>query len=240
MDWLTTTPIAHRGLHRGQTIPENSLAAFAAAIGANHPIELDIQALADGQVVVFHDQALYRLTGQPGLIQHQTSETLSRFRLYETDQAIPTLAAALDLIRGQVPVLIEIKNPGQVGPLETALLNLLQSYRGEVAVQSFNPFSLAWFKHQAPSVMRGQLASQGANGSRWWPVQILRSQMLFNWASQPDFIAYQLEALPNLVTSLTRAGLKLPLLAWTIRSDQDRQRAETWADNYIFDAILNP
>lgn len=240
MEWLTTRPIAHRGLHRGRTIPENSLAAFAAAIAANHPIELDIQRLADGQIAVFHDKDLYRLTGQPGRIASQTADRLRQFPLYDTDQTIPTLVEALDLIAGQVPVLIEIKSDGQVGPLETALLEILTSYRGELAIQSFNPLSLQWFRQQAPAIVRGQLSSGFKGQHGVWPYQLLLSQMLINWGSAPHFMAYNVKTLPNLTTTLIRRAFHLPLLAWTIRTERDRKRAEAWADNYIFDAYPPP
>ena len=53
---LIAKPFAHRGLH-GAAAPENSRAAFEAAIEARHGIELDVQASGDGQAMVFHDES---------------------------------------------------------------------------------------------------------------------------------------------------------------------------------------
>lgn len=233
MEWITTRPIAHRGLHRGRAVPENSLLAFEMAIAQRHPIELDIQLLADGELAVFHDKTLDRLTGRPGKIADQTLATLPTFRLYDTDQHIPSLAEALALIQGQVPVLIEIKNEGRVGRLERSLLKTLADYRGEFAVQSFNPLSLQWFKRHAPHIIRGQLSS----GLRAGPVAIAHSNLLFNWASQPHFIAYDLRSLPKLSTTVAKNTFNLPLVTWTVRNPTDQAKAQTYADNYIFDAF---
>ena len=57
------TDYAHRGLH-GNGIPENSLAAFRLAAEAGCGIELDVQLSRDGEVMVFHDYTLTRMTGK--------------------------------------------------------------------------------------------------------------------------------------------------------------------------------
>lgn len=227
MEWITTRPIAHRGLHRGTAVPENSLAAFEAAIAADHPIELDVQLLADGHLAVFHDRDLKRLTGKKVRIADQTLAMLKRYRLYDTDQTIPSLAEVLSCVDGRVPLLIEIKNKKKVGPSEQALVKTLDDYQGEFAVQSFNPRSLQWFKRRAPEIMRGQLASK--------PQQFLRSNLLLTWASAPQFISYNVKALPTLPTTLARRYFNLPLLAWTVRCQAECDRAIQYADNYIFD-----
>ncbi|ASC74192.1 Putative glycerophosphodiester phosphodiesterase YhdW [Halomicronema hongdechloris C2206] len=234
MDWLRQRPIAHRGFH-SETAPENSLAAFRAAIAHNYPIELDIQPLADGELAVFHDETLERLTGRQGLIADQTLATIKQFKLLDTDETIPSLQDALALIRGQVPVLIETKNKGKVGPLETALLKQVSNYAGDVAIQAFNPYSLAWFKTQAPQLLRGQLAGNFAGEDLPWIQKVLLSNLLMNWASAPDFIAYDLKALPSLPTTLARRLGRRPLIAWTVRSLADYETAKRYADNIIFD-----
>ncbi len=235
MDWITTQPIAHRGLHRGQDIPENSLLAFEAAIAAGYPIELDLQLLADGELAVFHDKTLNRLTGQPGRIGQQTLTSLGQYRLYHSDQTIPCLAEVLALINGRVPVLLEIKNQGRVGPMEAALLKALRTYAGEFAVQSFNPLSLQWFHRHAPEIWRGQLSSDFRESSIPWHLAVIHSNLLFNWASQPHFIAYDLKALPKSCTTLLREVFHIPLITWTVRNRADQARAQRYADNYIFD-----
>lgn len=237
MEWMLNRAIAHRGLHSGVDVPENSMSAFAAAIDHNYPIELDVHLLADGHVIVFHDMDLERMTGVKGAIADQTLATLTSLRLLQTDQHIPTLAEALKFINGQVPVLIEIKNCGKVGPLESALLHLLDGYAGDFAVQSFNPYSLAWFKKHASHITRGQLASNFKGMDFAWGLKLILGNLLLNWASAPDFIAYDINALPNWPTTIAKQIFKRPLLAWTVRNPSERQHALEYADNIIFDAF---
>ena len=105
---------AHRGLHNDE-IPENSLAAFEAACEAGHGIELDIQLSKDGEVMVFHDYTLIRMTGKEGKVCDYTAAELKSTSLKGTDQTIPTFAEVLDLVNGRVPILVELKGPGVAG-----------------------------------------------------------------------------------------------------------------------------
>lgn len=240
MDWILNRPIAHRGLHQGTSIPENSMAAFAAAIAQNYPIELDIQRLADDTLVVFHDNDLERLTGEPGTIGNQTKETVKRFRLFDTDERLPLLTEVLTFVNGRVPLLIEIKNEGTVGPLESALLEIVSQYSGEFAIQAFNPFSLEFFKKNAPHILRGQLSGNFKGEKLAWYKKMVLSTLFLNGKSKPHFIAYDLKALPSLPTTLARRMFKTPVIAWTVRSEGDRTHALKYADNLIFDAFLMP
>ncbi len=102
-------PIAHRGLH-GPGVPENSMAAFRAAIAAGYGIECDIQRASDGTALVFHDDDLPRLTGAEGLVSALGIDALSQLRIMGSAEPIPTLAELLDEVAGRVPLLIEIKD----------------------------------------------------------------------------------------------------------------------------------
>ena len=142
--WLVEQPIAHRGLHDKDT-PENSLAAFSKAIEAGYPIELDVRLIADGTVVVFHDNSLSRLTENDGYIKFLNKEDLKYLTLKDSEEKIPTFEEVLNLVNGQVPLLIEVKNESKVGQLESKVIELLKDYKGEYAVQSFNPYVLEYF-----------------------------------------------------------------------------------------------
>ena len=145
LEWLCARPFAHRGLHDGRAgRPENSLAAFAAAVADGYGIELDVQAAADGQAMVFHDWSLVRMTGADGGIRDHDASVLSGLRLQQSRQMIPTLAQVLELIAGRSPVIVEIKSaPDQLGAAEEAAFRVLETYNGPFAVTSFNPRSLA-------------------------------------------------------------------------------------------------
>ena len=78
---------AHRGLH-GNGIPENSMAAFRAALEGGYGIELDLHLMKDGKLAVFHDNTLDRTTGKPGRLEDLTAEDLVNYPLEGTDPPV--------------------------------------------------------------------------------------------------------------------------------------------------------
>jgi glycerophosphoryl diester phosphodiesterase len=55
--------------------------------------------------------------------------------------------------------------------------------------------------------------------------------------SRPQFLAYHVKDLPAPVPFVARNMLRLPLLTWTVRSDDDRKRGARWADQTIFEGF---
>ena len=232
--WLVTDYIAHRGLHN-KDFPENSLGAFMNAIDNGYPIELDVQVISDGTVIVFHDYSLARMTGRDGYTKNLKAEELKDYCLEHTNYIIPTLDEVLKLVDGQVPILIEIKNEGKVGELEKNTWELLKNYNGDFAIQSFNPYSLEWFRINAPKVLRGQLSSyfKGANLS-FFKRFALKRMLLNKKISQPNFISYDAKNLPNRFVNHYK---NLPLLAWCIRSQSQYLKIAKYCDNIIFEGF---
>ena len=237
MNWIVQKPIAHRGLHNGCSIPENSLVAFESAIRHNYPIELDIHLLSDGSLAVFHDQYLTRMTGINGKLAEHNSSTVRQLKLLDSDQYIPLIEEVFELVNGKVPILIEIKNKGKVGKIEPILLNKLSHYYGEYAVQSFNPFSIAWFKNNAPNILRGQLSTDFKFENLEWHKKIFLKNLLTNWVSSPNFIGYDIQNLPYFPVTLARQVFNCPILAWTVKNEEDKIKASKYADNFIFENI---
>lgn len=230
--WLVETPIAHRGLH-GKNIPENSLAAFSNAIAKGYAIELDVHLLADNTIAVFHDESLARMTGNDGYIKFLNKEDLKVLKLKDSKESIPTLQEVLALVDGKVPLLIEIKNQYKVGKLEQAVIDLLKNYKGEYAVQSFNPYSLAYFKKHAPKILRGQLSGYLKDSKlSWFKKFVLKRMYLNKKVSEPNFISYECSALPN---RYVKKYKNLPLLAWTVKSKEEYMRVVKFCDNVIFE-----
>jgi glycerophosphoryl diester phosphodiesterase len=232
--WLLNKPIAHRGLH-DENAPENTLAAFKKAIDAGYPIELDLRIIDDGTVVVFHDEKLSRLTGNDGYVTNLVKEKLKDYKILKSDQYIPTFEETLELVNGQVPLLIEIKNSNKVGVLERKILEILKGYDGEYAVQSFNPYTVEYFNKYAPQILRGQLSSFFTEDKtlNFFKKFVLK-RMLLNRISRPHFIAYESKCLPNVFVTKT----KLPVLAWTVRSQQEYEDVKLYCDNIIFENFI--
>jgi glycerophosphoryl diester phosphodiesterase len=217
---LLTTPIAHRGLH-SDTIPENSLTAFRWAVNCKLPIELDVQLLADGQVAVFHDFDLARMTGVQRSVADVTTKEAANLRLLQTDEKLPLFEAVLDLVRGRVPLLVELKSRQfRDGELEKSVVEMLAQYKGDYYIQSFHYKSLLWLRKNAPHVSRGQLSS-GQTGVPYYKL------------TKPYFVAYALNSLPNRITTRLRES-GVPLLVWTISTRNEQIQAGELADNYIF------
>ena len=229
--WLVEKYVAHRGLHDTESA-ENSLSAFEKAIEKGYVIELDVQQIADGNIVVFHDSSLSRMTGQDGYIKNLITEDLSDCYLGGTKETIPTLKQTLEFIDGRTPIIIEIKNILKVGDLESATLKLLREYKGQYAIMSFNPYVLSWFKTNAPDILRGQLSAYFKKDKLSLIKKIVLKKMLLNKVSSPDFIAYEANHLPN---RYVRKYNNLPLLAWTVRSQEEYMRVVKYCDNIIFE-----
>lgn len=232
--WLATTPIAHRGLF-AEGIPENSLASFKNAIKNKLPIELDVTCLADGLPVVFHDEKLARMTGKDGFISNCEYKDIQKLTLAGTKEKIPSLKEALDLIDGKVPILINVKNYGKIGVVEKAVWKVLQDYKGEYAVESFNPYTLEWFEKNAPKIKRGQLASffksREITGLKCF---YLKRMLLNKKISKPNFIVYSNEDMPNKYVRKYQGVL--PILVFTIKNVEEEQRLKDYCDNIIFDS----
>ena len=229
--WLVEKYIAHRGLHDDQSA-ENSLSAFEKAIENGYVIELDVQQIADGTVIVFHDSTLSRLTGQDGYVKYLIKEDLKSCKLNGTKETIPTFEETLKFINGRTPIIIEIKNTGKPGKLESQVLEMLKNYNGDYAIMSFNPYVLKWFKDNAPNIIKGQLSSFFKNENLTFLKRIVLKKMLLNKVSQPNFIAYNSQNLPN---RFVKKYNSLPLLAWTVRSQEEYMKVVKYCDNIIFE-----
>jgi glycerophosphoryl diester phosphodiesterase len=228
--FLGAQPYAHRGLHGG-AIVENSRAAFRGAMANGLGIELDVQAALGGDAYVFHDEDLERLTVASGSIAQKVGSELELIKLRGTEESIPSLATILQLVAGQVPILIEVKTKGRsVGTLCLAVRRALEGYRGQIAVMSFNPEVGRWFHEHAPRIVRGLVVTE--EGKKGITGRVQRHLSL--WRARPDFLAYDIRDLPGSFPSAQRArGLKI--LTWTVRTAEQENVALACADEIIFE-----
>ena len=236
--WLTGLPVAHRGLHDlAAGRPENSLAAMGAAAEAGYAMEFDVRLSGDGEVMVFHDAKLERMTGRKSLVAEMSAAELQKLTLAGTAENIPTFRDLLKAIAGRAPLLIELKNYGNepVGPLETAVAAALRNYTGPVAVQSFAPGVVEWFREHARELPRGQIATTPGGIRELTSAEAKKlAAELEAGHGEPDFVAYDVRHLPAPLTTRAKAAGK-PVLTWTVRSAAEWQRARAHADNLIFE-----
>jgi len=236
LDFLVRQPFAHRGLH-GPQVPENSLAAFDRAIERGYGIELDVRMTQDGDVIVFHDSTLDRMTNARGEVMRLSAAQLGAICLKGSKEMLQTLHDVLRRVAGRVPVLIEVKASGNTYlPACFAVRRALEGYRGKVAVMSFHPGVPAWYAENAPKIVRGLVLTESEQGSRFDIRRRLRRQLLI-WKAKPHFLAFDVRRLPSPFTAGARErGYKV--LTWTVRGDEAHALAGRCADQVIFEGDL--
>ncbi|NTZ43685.1 glycerophosphodiester phosphodiesterase [Altererythrobacter sp. SALINAS58] len=230
--WLTGHVYAHRGLHGtmagGRVLVENSLSAFEAAAERGLGVECDVQRSADDQAVVFHDWELDRLTGECGPVAKRSASELASIPLTGGNDAIAPLGEVLRQIAGRVPVLVEIKSRANLphGPIcHSVSRAIVSSPSSNIAVMSFDPRVGAWFARFAPGIPRGLVVTE--EGERGWQGRLKRSLAMRH--ARPDFLAVDIRDLPSAFAARHRAA-GMPILSWTVRSPELRERAALHAD----------
>ncbi len=238
-------PIAHRGLHdRKAGRIENSASAVRAAIDHGYGIEIDVQLSHDARAMVFHDYDMRRLTGQKGPIQQRSSSELNQVVLTDGQDTIQTLPTILDLIAGQVPVVIELKDQDghlgtNIGTLEAAVADALSDYPGPAAVMSFNPHSTAAMAQLCPDRPRGIVTS--AYRYTDWPIPKHLCDTLRQIADVDrvgaSFISHEISDLDRpRVHEIKQSGRSI--LCWTVKSEEEARQAMTIADTITFEDFL--
>lgn len=220
---------AHRGLH-GVSIPENSMAAFQAALDRGYGFELDLHLMKDGKLAVIHDSSLIRTAGADIAIEDLTAEELEKYRLDGTDETIPLFSQVLALCAGKAPMIVELKTAkGNHAPLVAATKKILADYPGVYCIESFDPYCVHELKKQWPDTIRGQLSENFLRTNPKHLPRVLQFVMTFLLTSlltRPDFIAYRYADRKNLSLWLSRKLWKLQGVTWTLESPEDLQKAE--------------
>ncbi|QSF13456.1 glycerophosphodiester phosphodiesterase family protein [Mycoplasma sp. Mirounga ES2805-ORL] len=233
--WLITQYISHRGYHN-DICPENSIKAFENSIKNGFAIELDIHILKDNKIVVFHDDSLKRMTGIDKIIEECDYEEIKSLSLKNSKEKIPLLSDVLNLVNGKVPLLIEYKTRQfKSRILEEESWKILKNYKGQFAIQSFNPYTLLWFKNNAPYVIRGQL-SGGFLGEK---MNIFKKyylkRMIMNKKTKPDFINYEKTFLKQ--KYIKKIKKHLPVLSWIITNYEEMKEHNKDCNNFIFEGF---
>jgi glycerophosphoryl diester phosphodiesterase len=243
-EWLTRRKIAHRGLHQAQRhVLENTCAAAEAAIAHGFAIECDLQMSADGEPVIFHDFTLERLTHSQGAVRDSSAAQLAHVRFKSSPDSIPTLVEWLARIAGRMPLICEIKScfNGDMRLAERTA-DLAATYDGPLALQSFDPAIIAHLRQRTAKTPLGIVALCHYDDPEWESLsngdKHALSQFLHYPTTQPDFLSYFVEDLDTAVPFLLRQAAALPVLAWTVRTKQQEEKASRFADQMIFEGFL--
>lgn len=233
MEWINNKPFAHRGLHKGFKTPENSMKAFKKALKKGYGIELDVRLTKDNKLVVFHDKNLRRVVQRREKIRSLTYEQLQKFNLYHSDEKIPLLSDVLELVNGQVPILIEVKNYGIIGLFENHLYDVIKDYTGDYAICSFNPKVVLWFKRNHPEIKRGIIYGD----IHKFNIKFFRTVFIQRFFKlKPDFVSLDFKLIDTIIPKFCKL-FGTPITSWTIDSKKKKKKALRIVDNIVFEGI---
>ena len=225
---------AHRGYHNKPTVPENSLAAFRAAVERGWGAELDVHLMKDGNLAVIHDSSLKRTAGADVCIEDLTKEDLAKYRLEESSEQIPLLQDVLRLFEGNAPLIIELKpEGGNHAALADAVCRMLETYKGVFCIESFDPRCIAWLRKNRPDIIRGFLTENFFHSKSDLPsfLKFALKHCLTNITTVPDFVAYQYcDRKATVSNGLCRGFWKAEGVSWTLKTKEEYDTAvkEGW------------
>ena len=241
--WLTAHPIAHRGLHDlAAGVVENTATAALNAAAAGFAIECDVQMSRDGEAMVFHDETLGRLMRTAGDIAGRDARELKTLRYAAGSDKMITLDMLVSLIAGRVPLICEIKSRFD-GNLRLArrTLEIVRAQSGPVALKSFDPEIIGFLRAQGVALPLGVIAEAHFTHPSWEALSPRLKYRLANLLhydeTRPDFLSYHVNDMPHAVPCLCRKGLRLPVMAWTVRTPAQRQLALEHADQMVFEGF---
>ena len=218
--------IGHRGA-KGH-IAENTLESIQKAINLGvDGVEIDVFRCASGEIVVFHDKKLDRLTNSAGFIEEITIDALNNV-LVEGKYKIPTLEEVLTLIDGNILLNVELKGKNTAKKTALILEKFVSNTKWEsnqLIVSSFDWDELIIFKNENTDI----------------PIGILNDKNTLNEVLD---IAIKLDAVaihPNfsslnqeIVNTIHDSGFKI--YSWTINAPEEIDKAITFGiDGIITD-----
>ena len=246
--WLVERPIAHRGLHdKAGGVIENTLRAAEAAVAKGYAIECDIQLSSDGEAFVFHDETLDRLTDASGPISVRSAAQIDKIKIAGADEPPPTFVAFLGAVAGRTPIICEVKSRFD-GDWRSAdrVAALAAVYDGPLAFKSFDHDLAGYLRLRRPRIRSGApcpigiLAQASYDGPDW---DCLSPEQKRDWAdfdhfdlARPDFLSWNVDDLPHKIPFLVKELTGAPVLAWTVRTEEQRAAARKWADQIVVDA----
>lgn len=220
--------IAHRGLHN-QEYTENGLKAFKNALENNVAIELDVHLTKDNDLIVCHDEDLFRTTGKHGIIEDLTvQEIKENYKLIDGGE-VPTFDEVLDLINEQIPIVVELKVfRKNYKPLAALTLKKLERIKDKknIILISFDPRALAKTKHHG--FVNSLLVVKNHEPNYEW---LYHLRFLFDSLDLEDVMSEQKRVL--------RYRKRHFLNVWTIQKEEQLEKVKDIADTVTFQ-FLDP
>lgn len=219
---------AHRGLWTKDGLPENSLGSFSAAAEAGLGIEFDLRLSADGEVMVFHDPDLHRMTGTAGVLETLPAAALRSHRLKGGDEPLPSFEDLLSIWPHHLPMLAEMKIDGSTDPAAFAqkVGQRLLDWPGLAAAMSFSHVAV---RALPEGLMRGQLIAQSSEFGEAYFDAFARSAI----ADGIDYLAVHYTDAARAAAMLD--GLDMPFVVWTVNTEADLAALKPYKPAVIFE-----
>ena len=240
-------PIAHRGLHDCSKLmgvgngPENSREAIMHAIKSGFGVEIDVRFSKDSIPVVVHDQNLLRLCQVDINVSERNYFDLSKAYLRNKEH-LPKLDEILRLIKGRVPLLIEIKSEVEHRKEEliaTLIRDHVKDYFGPLALMSFNWGVIKALERLNLRIPKGLVSQAFDKIKRVFtcdshPLEIEENSLIKNGVS---FISHECK---NLSKDLYRRNVRAnrKVLTWTVCDKEMAVRVRDKCDNITFEGFL--
>lgn len=137
--------IGHRGC--ADQYPENTVHAIEQSAPHVDMIEIDVQRCGSGELVVFHDDDLDRLTGASGSVSTTDWADLRELTVLDSGEPIPLLTDVLDALPADTGLNIELKHDG----LAEQLRALTEGVENELLFSSFSATALRELRELDPA-----------------------------------------------------------------------------------------
>ena len=204
--------IAHRANAMGA--PENSIAALENSISLGaHMAEIDVQLTRDGTVIVHHDADFMRSAGDHRRVSEVHFDEIASLRLHsnvdlpENLLRIPTLSDFLNMSRGNIILMIELKYYGFNPELAAKVTELIRDHdmEEEVLLMSLSLEAVQQLRELAPDMRIGYVSAAAAG-------DLTRLDV--------DFLAVSQQSItPRLISNSKNRGI--PVYAWTVNDSGD-------------------
>lgn len=253
---LLDLPIAHKGVFDSLTSSGNTLEAIKLSIDKNIPFEIDIVQTKDDIPIVFHDFYI-SVNGEDVAISQLTLSELKTF----TD--VTTLEECIKLNNGKVPMVLDFKESTlfKLTKYRKNIISLLENYKAEYALQSFNPFFVLIMGRKLPNALRGQLVCRGKTVIDTFTMKnpesvarlYERLMSTICYIARSDYIGLEVskskrwnnkiewflndttDDVQNAVVEIASKVTKRPIIGWTLTSSKELKISPTIYANYIFE-----
>lgn len=217
--------IHHRGIV-DSSLREHSKEAFERCVELSKVIEFDVVRFED-RIICYHSDSISNHLGQKKSI----SEKLN------IKDAL-TLKEILTIVDGKVPIIIDIKDFSIFGrEFEDEIMNALKDYKGEFAVQSFNPLVIMYFKNMYPQVVRGQVGHSLNGLKQLRKVVLTVVNFCLFYQGRPDYIVYDLDPNVYLLSKFNNV-LGLPVIGYTATCEEDIIAYSRFFDNFLVEGEI--